>query len=390
MPSFSLALLQALAPSALAASQADEAERDQIIEEMNVLAARQQWKGVEQQYARLEALERRGVEPGADAHMLGVEAARTAGDTDAVVHRLGRAIQSGHPTAGEQRRDVLARYGRVRLELGARPPGDWKLEQVPAPFAPDARAAIERADAILHDRKRFEGFLPAGTYRIGERSFQVDAGPSETLIAMAGSGAAAKKAAKKKAPKDEAAPAAAETEATTGLHARVGAGFGGATAPTEGVVAPPSGTGLTPVLGAGLAWRSGDLQVSGLLVGRALFASGGDGGQQLYLGTAELLVGWDLGALRIEAGPLYGVGAGRTTGVAASADPSVCASGACDAELARGTVLGGGAEAGISVPLFDTGSGTGGLDLHAGAIGDGTRVAPWVTVALGISPGSRP
>jgi hypothetical protein len=386
-----LATLLALAPAAYAAPSAagaDEAERDRIVEEMQALAARQKWKGVEQLYARLLELEKRGVVLAADQHMIGVDAARTFGNIDAVVHRLGKAIQAGDGTAAAQRADVLSRYGRVRLELAAKPPGEWALTQVPAPFAPDARAAIERADAALHDKRRFVGFLPAGSYQLGEARFQVDAGTSESLVTIAGDGQATKSGGA--AGPKEAGAKPADTEAVTGLHARAGVGFGGATAPTEGQLAPPSGAGLTPVLGAGLAWRKGKMQISGLLVGRALFGTAGDGGQQLYMGTAELLLGWDLGPVRLEAGPLYGVGAGSSTGVATSADPTACAGGACDAEVVSGTTLGAGGELGLAIPLFEAGKGSGGLDLHAGAIGDGSRVVPWVTLALGISPGGRP
>lgn len=390
LPSAFAAVL-ALAPAVHAAQPdtgADDAERDRIVEEMQTLATRQKWKGVEDLYTRLLDLEKRGVVLKAEQHMMGVVAARTFGDIDSVVHRLSRATQAGEATAAAQRNDVLARYGRVRLELATRLTGDWTLAQVPAPFAPDARAAIERADTIIHEKRRFVGFLPTGSYQLGEASFQVDAGASESLVTIAGDGQAARSGGTNRSKDTRGEPA--NTEATVGLHARAGVGFGGVTAPKAGELAPPSGAGLTPVLGAGLGWHKGPLQVSGLLVGRALFGTAGDRGQQLYLGTAELLLGIDLGPVRLEAGPLYGVGTGSSTGVATSADPGACAGGACEAEVVRGTTLGPGGELGIAIPLFETNAGGGGLDLHAGAIGDGTRVVPWVTLALGISPGGRP
>lgn len=390
MLSTTLATLIALAPAAWAgptADEADEAERDRIVEEMQGLASRQQWKGVELQYGRLLQLEKRGVSLGPELHMLAVEAARTFGDIDAVVYRLGQAIQAGDPQAGQQRADVLSRYGRVRLEIASRPSGEWGLEQVPTPFAPDARAAIARADEALHDKRRYVGFLPAGAYRVGAARFQVDAGTSEALVTLVGDAPTGTPAADRG---DDGATAPGARTAQTGLRARAGLGFGGATAPSAGTLAPPSGAGLTPVLGAGLAWRRGPLQLSGMLMGRALLATAGDGGQQVVLGTAELLLGWDVGPLRVEAGPAYGVGAGRSIGVADSADPVACAAGACGAEVVRGTTLGAGGELGLTLPLFDTRGGIGGIDLHAGALGDGTRLLPWVTVAVGVAPGGRP
>ena len=65
--------LSALVPAAHAASQADEAERDRIVEEMQVLAARQKWKGVEQLYGQLLPLEKRGAVIAPEQHMIAVE-----------------------------------------------------------------------------------------------------------------------------------------------------------------------------------------------------------------------------------------------------------------------------------------------------------------------------
>ncbi|MEC7946686.1 MAG: hypothetical protein VX265_03900 [Myxococcota bacterium] len=386
MRSAILGALLAVAPAAHAASQAEEAERDRIVEEMKVLAARQQWKGVEQLYSRLLPLEKHGVVVAAEHHMLAVESARSSGDIDAVLDRLERAVQAGAPDAAAQREDVLSRFGRVQLELSARPADPWSLEQVPAPFAPVARAAIRHADAALHERRRFTGFLPAGTYQIGEARFQVDAGRTESLITIAGEGEARQNPTD---PGTKSRPGSTQAAPKTGLRTRAGLGLGGATAPAMGVLAPPSSAGLAPVLGAGLAWRSGALHLSGLFVGRALMGTAGAGGQQLYLGTAELLLGWDLGAVRLEAGPLYGVGAGRSVGVAATADPTACVRNACEEERVRGTSMGAGGEVGVVVPLFRTGPAQGGLDLHAGAMGDGTRLLPWMTVALGFTPEVR-
>ena len=172
--------------------------------------------------------------------------------------------------------------------------------------------------------------------------------------------------------------------------ARVGAGLGGVTSPPEGVIAPPPGVGLAPVLGVGHVWKRGDFHVTGLLAGRALFAGAGTGGQQLYLASAGLLLGWQLDGVRVEAGPLYAAGRGRSTGIATSADALACAAGACGSERARGSTFGPGVEVGSSVPLFARETSTGSLDIHCGAVTDGTRTMPWLTVALTLAPGARP
>jgi len=332
--------------------------------------------------------------------MLAVEAARATGRIGDALERLERAIQAGAPTAARQRAELLGEFGRVQLELGARPAGDWTLEQVPAPFAPVARASIERADAALHERKRYTGFLPAGSYRIGERRFEVAAG--DALIIIAISGVPSDQSERQRPSRDPSPPPrspdagaegtslAPEDATRTSVFARVGAGLGGVTAPPEGVVAPPPGVGLSPVVGVGHTWNRGDIQVAGLLAGRALFAGAGIGGQQLYLVSAGLLLGWDLDGVRLEAGPLYAAGGGRSTGVATTADPLACAAGACGSEQARGRTFGPGVELGSSVPLFRNDRSTGSLDIHGGAFTDGTRTLPWLTVALALSPGVTP
>lgn len=395
-----LSIVIALTCTASAASRADEAERDRLGAEMEVLAGRQQWNGVEQQYQRLTELVPLGVVLDAELHMLGVEAARASGRIGDALERLERAIQAGAPTAARQRAELLGEFGRVQLELGARPSGDWTLEQVPAPFAPVARASIERADAALHERKRYTGFLPAGSYRIGERRFEVAAGDALVIIAISGSPSdhgepqrtSREPAPPRRSPETRKERTSRTADEATGarVFARVGAGLGGVTAPPEGVVAPPPGVGLSPVVGVGHAWKRGDVQVAGLLAGRALFAGAGTGGQQLYLASAGLLLGWHLDGVRLEAGPLYAAGGGRSTGVATTADPQACAAGACGSEQARGTTFGPGVELGSSVPLFRNDRSTGSLDIHGGAFTDGTRTLPWLTVALALSPGARP
>ena len=390
----SLPFLLALAPAALAAADADDAERDRIRAEMNVLAGRHQWNGVEQLYGQLLTLAARGVAIDPATHMLGVQAARTDGRMNDVLDRLERAIAAGDRTAAGHRMTLLAEYGRVQIELAARPAGEWSFEQVPTPFDPTARAAIEHADQELHERKRFAGLLPAGTYRLGEQRVRVPAGENETIIVIDGQTAESRRPPKAGPPEK---PPALQDDARPGpyfgessFHVRVGAGLGVLTAPPPGVVAPPAGVGLTPVLGGGRTWRRGEFVLTGLVAARAFFASAGDGGQELYLGTAGVMAGWDLGDIRLEVGPLYGIGAGRSTGVAPSADPIACMAGACASEQTRGTTYGPGAELGLGIPLFEAGSGVGSLEVHAGAIADGIRTTPWMTLAIGVSPATPP
>ncbi len=377
-------LLLALAPAALAApSDADLAEQVRIDEEMKVLVTRGQWKGADQRYRSLVELETRGVVLTYAQHMLGVQIARSVGDLGEARARLTRAGQLGDTDEVRgQLADIDARFGRVDLEVDARAAGAWSLVLTPAPFAPDARAALEHANATLAQSRRFVGLLPAGTYALGTVEFEVEAGGNPVLLAVSGN--ASSGVARARTPDEPQ-----EIEGRVGLRARASGGYGGATTPGSGVVAPPGGGGLAPVLVAGPAWRHGALELGAEIGMRGFFASAtAAGGQRVVGASIGAVAGWHAGPVLLEVGGVYVLGSGRSAGASEVAVPG-CRDGACDDEALTGSVRAGGAELGVGTRLWAVGAHALGLAAHGGALSDGDRTYPWVTAGLVLGPGGE-
>ena len=150
------------------ASASDLAERDRLSGELKTLAAKSRWVGVERVYQDLVKLE---VEITARAHQLAGEAARALGDVSAARGRYAVAAVTS-VEAREVLEDLDTRYGQVELRVrGARLP---VLLRPHMPFMTDERVTIERARAQLLGERRFEGWLPKGTYEIDGHVFEVN------------------------------------------------------------------------------------------------------------------------------------------------------------------------------------------------------------------------
>jgi hypothetical protein len=145
--------------------------RDQLLSEMRHLSRRNAWKGVEQAFMELEQLADRGIQPGAEELSLGAQSARALGKVDAVHARLERLQIVQPDQESRQWLDELTRsYGQVSLRTRR---SGASLSAVRMPLAPDQRAAIEAAAEQVATTGRFEGRLPWGVYRLGERAFVV-------------------------------------------------------------------------------------------------------------------------------------------------------------------------------------------------------------------------
>ncbi len=173
-----------LAPeaTALPPDTAAQASHDQLTGEMRHLGRRNAWKGVEQAFLDLEALAPQGVVPSEEDLSLGAQAARALGKVDAVVDRLARLQAIAPSTEGQQWLDEISRsYGAVSLR--DRSGGGATLEVARMPLAPDQRACIDAAIAAVAESGRFDGLLPWGVYRFGQRSFMVVPGdPSVEIV----------------------------------------------------------------------------------------------------------------------------------------------------------------------------------------------------------------
>lgn len=166
--------LAALPLSARAGGTEVEAEHDRLSDEMDKLAQRQVWSGVERKYSELEKLE---IELTFEDYLNGAYAARELGEVGHAYERLKNAARkNGTRDVVEWLWDIDNNYGNV--ELISVPSRSAVLEVQEMPFDPNARKA---ADAAVESAKTdgiFVGMLPKGSYVFAGQPFTVEPGVS--------------------------------------------------------------------------------------------------------------------------------------------------------------------------------------------------------------------
>jgi hypothetical protein len=160
-----LPLLVAVAPAR--AGGEDQAEYRRLSDDMDRLAERNAWAGVERTYRAIEALQ---VPMTFQDHVNGAHAARALGDVGSARARLKLASEM------QEDREILdwlwdidSNYGQVAIHVD---PGTVDLRPEAMPFEPDRAAAVAFAQQEVA-RGAFEGFLPGGTYYVGEVDLDV-------------------------------------------------------------------------------------------------------------------------------------------------------------------------------------------------------------------------
>jgi hypothetical protein len=140
----------------------DRAEYVRLAGEVQNLARRNAWAGVERAYV---AALRTGESGTFDLHLAGAHAAWARGDVRGTRQRLQRAH------AQQERRDVIEwmyridrGYGEVRIQVAP----EMELER-PASgrFEPEMAAAVAFAADQVRTTGRFSGLLPRGVYAVG-------------------------------------------------------------------------------------------------------------------------------------------------------------------------------------------------------------------------------
>lgn len=159
----------------LAMARADDlraAEHVRLSAEIQQLAGRQVWVGVERKYEDLEAL---GVELTFEDLLYGAYAARALGDTEAAYDRLRRAarLRSSREVV-DWLSSIDANYGHV--ELVCTPVRLAALESAELMLDPEQRKAFEVAVASIQKTGAFSGLLPKGSYTFSGTSFKVEPG----------------------------------------------------------------------------------------------------------------------------------------------------------------------------------------------------------------------
>lgn len=154
------------------ATDVGEAEHVRLSEDIEQLANRQLWTGVEKKYAELEKL---GVEMTFQDLLHGAYAARALGNTQSAYDRLKKAAKvNGTREVVDWLYAIDAGYGQV--ELVATPPRGVALEVAEMPFEPDQRIAVEAAMEKVKKDGKFGGLLPKGAYTFAGQTFTVEPG----------------------------------------------------------------------------------------------------------------------------------------------------------------------------------------------------------------------
>ncbi len=168
-----LALLLALvtSPPALADDRA-EAEHLRLSGELDQLALRQLWSGVDRKFLDLQKL---GVTMTYRDLLHGAHAARALGNMGDAYARLKQAAKLD-PTKEviDWMYAIDMNYGQV--DLIRTPKKSDVLAMAAPPFDPDQRAAVDRAAAAVKENGSFSGLLPAGSYVFCEQPFTVQPG----------------------------------------------------------------------------------------------------------------------------------------------------------------------------------------------------------------------
>ncbi len=409
-----LGLILLGAPAALLTSDtahagdaAAEAEHTRLAEEMRRLAGRNVWRGVDEAYKNMLALEKQGVVLSYDDHWIGAQAARDLGHITQVYNRLVRARDVQKTDEAQSWIDQIeASFGKVKLAVDARWEGEAALAPKVVPFAPDQRAAIGSAQIRVKEAGMYEGLLPFGEYTFADKTFTVTAdGVLELTLAPEG-------VAKVRAPRtpsgrrdgiridlgpgfmnagtpSDASSLGVQADGFGGMALRAGVGWEVQVAENVGVLAQVGYHGL-------YGGAEGSTAVDDLL-GNPYTDPTGDRMQLFYLWGAGTL--W-LGELGISLGPTWAGGSAQTAGTlngCTSGKGSTCDSGGAaygndgsTGARVSGDVFTGGGTLGLTYNLFDfpgMKSGRGGISLYGGAQSDLVRLYPWGQIAFSIAPG---
>jgi hypothetical protein len=177
------------ATSAPAVAGEAEAERYRLQQELESLARRNAWTGVERTYVELQKLQ---LPLTLADHLLGAQSAIQLGDMLAALTRLqvGLAVaepnddpNSPYATAKALKANFEERYGQVQIQLGDCGP---ILFMPNKPFAEQERQAYTQARTRLMEGGSFTGLLPAGDYRVDTFPFTVAPGQAMTLVKAEG------------------------------------------------------------------------------------------------------------------------------------------------------------------------------------------------------------
>jgi hypothetical protein len=161
-----------------AGNAAQHAEYQRLNMEMDKLATRNAWTGVERTF---QSLVETRVCLTYDNWMIGAHAARAIGDVTSARQRLYKAneIKDGERDVLDWLWDIDSNYGVVFLGCN---PHTLALSIDAMPFDPVQAQAVQFAVAKIDETGVFEGYLPQGTYKFGETTVVVQPRVQATRI----------------------------------------------------------------------------------------------------------------------------------------------------------------------------------------------------------------
>ena len=146
-----------------------QAEYVRLSHEMQRLAQKGHWEGVERAYLGARAT---GVDLSFLDHMSGVQAALARGDVASGRTRLlaARVLRDDDPEVIESLWSIDTAFARVALKAD---PGAT-LSIAAMPFDPQQSRAITYAQAAVQESGAFVGLLPEGVYTLAGTSFVIE------------------------------------------------------------------------------------------------------------------------------------------------------------------------------------------------------------------------
>jgi hypothetical protein len=147
---------------------AARAEYIRLSRSMQKLATKDHWDGVDHAYAKALAT---GVALSFQDHMTGAQASLARGDIGTARSRLldAKAVQDDDPEVIEGLWAIDTGFAEVTLQAAP----SAELEPTQMPFNQLYVRAIGFARASLEKEGIFQGYLPAGDYRLGGQGFKL-------------------------------------------------------------------------------------------------------------------------------------------------------------------------------------------------------------------------
>lgn len=393
---------------ASAPAEAVSPEARRLMENMDSLAEKNAWTGVDRNYGLLMEL---GEDVPFKYHMLGAEAASTQGMTYERYVRLQAAIAVQADAEVQSSVDaIVAQY--CLIDLKGKERLHPKLVVQSMPFAPDQRRSIEYAQTFLEGAGSFKGMLPIGTYGVGTHEFTCEGNAGEWMEfkltpkdlfehtfdgsapppPSGGDEPVANGDGGKQKPPPKPKPAQGEIERIIYVGPIATGGFGLTSSGDPGTAYPTLSVQPDAMTRAGVSFEAGgEVGLSYKFgVAAVLGYRGGYGGDGLHDMNASLLAAIRPGDLRITVGPTWGIVRGIGVGVADHSEPdgyNAATDPRTKAELKyAGWSWGGGVSAGVGYGLLDFGKMQGVVEAAGSFRYDSTR--PWVGAGLrvGIVP----